>query len=1003
MGGIGTKYLQRIVRSTAWSWVLLALCAACLILGGRLIQEVAQSEEEISRTGDQLEALTRVETTVWDLHNLAQAEDDAISTGTVPLESEYANQVAVLKQRLGADPELLPVLKGVESFAVELKKLRQDPEAKTQAGRQRVSRLTNLTIEALHHANLRLTTRQMARTRTLRPLWHYVSVFLGFSCLVAVGLAALVRFYHRDRIERQRTETELRDSEDRYRRLVDVSPDAILVHSEGKIVFANAAAGALLGAATSEALIGCEIQDFAHAEDRGTVWQSWEEIRFSGPGLRLNEQRLIRMDGTVRDVEVIATSLAFQDFPAVQVVIRDITARKAAERGLRESEARYRELFDHALEGIYRSTPDGRLVDVNPALVRLLGYESAVELKEKNIGRDLFADPEERERELREFDTRAEIRSSEIRLRRRDGEILTVLDSARVVRDERGDVRYLEGCLTDITERKRQEMELWAAHEQLAVQTAQLREQAEALARARDEALAASRLKTEFVANVSHEIRTPMNGVMGMTTLLLETRLDTEQREYADAVKRSAEYLLMLLNDVLDFSKIEAGRLEIERGEFALRPVVAEVFDLAAERAEAKGVELAYLIDPSVPELVEGDGFRLQQVMTHLLSNALKFTEQGEVLGRVEVVDGELRFSIRDTGIGIAPEFQAKLFEPFTQADGSMSRRHGGAGLGLAITKQVVAAMGGRMGVESAPGRGSTFWFTAPLVELADAKPPELPLARRRILLVSDDPQRAAMRREQLHCWGAAVDSVTSMKAVMERRRSEAGFDLVLTETELPDGNAFQLAEEIRTESGEQAEAIVLMSPFSRRSLAEGKTLPAHGFAAVLAHPVRQSDLMRAVVNELPAAPARSIANLAEAVGLREPAGARVLVAEDNAVNQKVASGFLRKMGYQVDVVANGREALDALAQRRYAIVLMDCQMPEFDGFEATREIRRREEEQGWRTPIVAMTAHAFPGDRERCLAAGMDDYLPKPIQLTELRGVLERWMKPREAVAAGD
>ena len=1003
MGGIASTRMQRFIRSTVWSWILLGLCAASLTLGWRLMQEVGRSEEEISRAGDQLEALTRVETAVWDLHNLAQADEDGMAGGLTAAEADYALQMKVLKERIGGDAELAPFLNGVEGFAGNLRKLRQDPDARTTVGRQKVSRLTNLTIEALHHANLRLATRQMARTRTLRPLWHYVSVFLGFSCLLAVGLAALVRYYHRDRVEREKAETALRDSEDRYRRLVDVSPDAILVHCDGKIAFVNSAAVALLGASTGESLIGCEMQDFAHAEDRGSVWQSWEEIRFSGPGLRLSEQRLIRVDGTVRDVEVIATSLEFQEHPAVQVVIRDITERKQAERALKESEARYRELFDHALEGIYRSTPDGRLIDANPALVRLLGYERAEELKELNIARDLFAEPAERERELAQLETRAEIRSTEIRLRRRDGEILTLLDSARLVRDQRGEVLYLEGCLTDITERKRQEMELRATQSRLEEQARKLREQAEALSKARDEALEASRLKTQFVANVSHEIRTPMNGVMGMTTLLLETPLAGEQREYAEAVKRSAEYLLALLNDVLDFSKIEAGRLEVARRQFALRPAVAEVFDLAAERAEEKGIDLAYLVDPGVPEMVEGDGFRLQQVLTHLLRNALKFTERGEVAGKVAVRDGELEFSIQDTGIGIAPEFQAKLFEPFTQADGSMARRHGGAGLGLAITKQLVEAMGGSIRVESTAGRGSTFVFTMPLVIAREEV--ELPLAGRRILLLCDRGGHAAQRRAQLACWGASVVSAASMQESLERLRNEPEFDLLLLDTELPDGNAFQLAEEIRADGRFAGLPLVLMSPFSRRALADGTKLPGQGFAAVLAHPVRQSDLMRAVVNELPAKQTRSVLSLVDAVGSGNGASdeLRILVAEDNAVNQKVAAGFLKKMGYRVDVVGNGREAIEALSKRSYAVVLMDCQMPEFDGFEATQEIRRREEDQGLRTPIVAMTAHAFPGDRERCLAAGMDDYLAKPVQVEELRAVLGRWVQPREAVAAGD
>ena len=770
----------------------------------------------------------------------------------------------------------------------------------------------------------------------------------------------------------------MQESEAWLRAIRDTAADGIVtIDDRGTIKSWNKAAADIFGYEAAD-VIGRNVSILMPSPDREqhdaylARYLQTGEARIIGTGRQVTG---MRRDGSTFPLYLAVSDMRVGGLRSFSGIVRDLTASRRAEQALRDSEERLRMVVNSSLDAMIAIDASGLVTEWNTQAEQMFRWRRA-----EVLGRQLSSTiipPRYRDahdkglREAAQTGQGAVINQRiEITAQDRSGTEFPV--ELTVAAAHSGGRWMFSAFVRDIRDRKRAEAELLEAKEA---------------------AEAANRAKSEFLATMSHEIRTPMNGVIGMSGLLLDTPLSPGQRDYAETVRKSAESLLGIINDILDFSKIEAGKLDLEVIDFDLRAVVEEVGDLLGETAARKGLELSAEFDPAVPTVVRGDPGRVRQILTNLVGNAIKFTVQGEVVVRAAPAaegDGRVHFVVTDTGPGIAPEAQSRLFQPFSQADSSTTRRYGGTGLGLAICKRLVDLMGGAIGVDSAPGRGSAFWFVIPLpagAQEADAAP-DGALEGLRVLVVDDNATNRTLLAQQLPRWGVECVTVASGEEALAALRAAAAqgtpYHAALLDLQMPDMDGIDLARTIKGDARLAATPLLLLSSLGARDQVEAAHVA--GIGAVLNKPLRMARLRECLFGLLrgqTTAPAPPLP--------APPTGRRVLVAEDNAVNQRVAILLLEKLGYRADAVGNGLEAVEASQRIPYDLVLMDCQMPELDGYEATARIRALEGSHR-HVPIVAMTANAMQGDRDRCLAAGMDDYIAKPVREGELAAVLSRW-----------
>jgi PAS domain S-box-containing protein len=794
-----------------------------------------------------------------------------------------------------------------------------------------------------------------------------------------------------DVTERKRVEAALRQSEEKFRDLAENIPEVFFVLAPDPLRTAYISPAYDERGRPGQALYEDPRGwiEAIHQEDRERV-----EINFARclQGDRIDmEYRVVRPDGSIRHLHARAVPVLNAEGKPSRIVglAEDITLRKNAEKAQRESDEQLRLLLESTAEAIYGVDLGGDCIFCNASCVRMLGYGSSAELLGKNMHRLMhhsLADgtslPDEACRIYQAFRVGKGAHVDDEVLWRKDGSCFPAEYWSYPIQRDGKSIGSV-ATFFDITERKRAEAEL---------------------VKAKEAAEAANRAKSEFLANMSHEIRTPMNGILGMTGLLLETELSPEQEEYLHMVNGSADALLTLLNDILDFSKMEAGKLELDCLSFNLRKSLGEVVKTLAIKAQQKDLEFIFDIHPEVPTSLSGDPARLRQVLVNLVGNSIKFTERGEIEVNVRTeaqsVEGTvLRLSVRDTGTGIPLDKQLMIFDAFSQADSSTTRKYGGTGLGLTISAQLVGLMGGKIWIESEVGKGSTFHFTirvgSGVAEVAPESPDVSQLAGEPILVVDDNSTNRRILRDSVLRWKmkpTVVESAAAALQVLQRcQASNSPLPVVLTDAHMPEIDGFGLVERIRQDPLLSNGRIVMLTSGGQRG--DAARCQKLGVAAYLSKPFDRLELREILLRVLTgdAAKPKKRALVTRHTVREQEKSLSFLVAEDNAVNQRLIARLLEKRGHRVVLAQNGREALEALEKQPFDIVLMDGQMPEMDGFEATKLIREKEKASGTHLPIIALTAHAMKGDKERCLAEGMDGYVSKPLKLEELITVIEK------------
>ena len=796
-----------------------------------------------------------------------------------------------------------------------------------------------------------------------------------------------VQSVHIDITKQKHAESALLESEARYKAIIDLIPNGIIILDKGIILFANNAYVKMMGLTSIDEVLGKDITGIAkYAPDNSVEEKVLAQEVYSNKPRNDEVLYFIRPDGKKIYSHIYSTGIEYMGRQVLLSMHHDVTKEKEREKEYASREKRFREIVENSKDAIFLTDFNDNIIDANQHACDSLGYTREELLSLPMLAIDVSIIPEDNEKFLAQLTPGVPVTAERVH-RRKDGTTFPV--EIRLSPYESADRRLICGMVYDITERKQAEERL-----------------KEAIKAAED----ASKYKSEFLANMSHEIRTPMNGVIGMTSLMLDTPLNSEQMEYVSTIRKSADSLLSIINDILDFSKIEAGKLDIEILDFNLRSAISETMEFPSVNAHEKGLEFAYYIHHDIPSLIKGDPGRIRQILLNLINNAIKFTKEGEVLTTLTLENETethvtVKFAVKDTGIGISQKDRERLFQSFQQIDASTTRKYGGTGLGLSICKKLAQMMGGEIGVLSEPGKGSEFWFTAvfekqPGAKEHDSLMPE-EIKGKRLLIIDDSNTNLKILGGYLEKWEFVFDEAQSAEVALKLLNAVskvgAPYDLIITDMQMPDMDGVELGQRIKADVSLNSTKMIMLT--SRGIRGDYTAMKKVGFDGYLIKPIGRSQLFDCIVSVL----SRKLSQEKKLerqlitrhyISDEKNKKIKILVAEDNVINQKLALRLLEKFGYQADAVANGEEAVRALEMIDYDIVLMDVQMPIMDGYKATGKIRDPESKVlNHDVNIIALTAHAMKGDREECIKAGMNDYLSKPINPNELYSIVDKYL----------